>query len=809
MNIYGFVDLAIMTTVAAALILLVKFAFKEKLSARMHMLIWLVLLAQILCFPVKELLPESNLAVQTYLPSYEAQAVRSDTDGALQSGNEAVTPHAGSNAAIDASTQSAQEGQSVQGVAPAAPVALGVVWLSGALALFAVFAVRHILFLRKYAVLPFCKDADILELFDECKTAVGVKRNIRLKVGAACPMLAGMFRPVIYLSKGYDRQELRYVLIHELCHYKNKDLGLNVLSVAVLCLFWVNPIIWICFFVFRRDMERRCDDSVVRITGNRREYASALLKAAAGAPFLLATSSLISGESETGRRIKRMAAWKKPKVWVSALVAVAAVAVAAALLLNGAPTTKTITYPIAGVESHVIFDVPADWVEAKPPENDGNWTFAGGRAGTATIPMSAEVHSAISTAQSARYGMLKDTAQLAEKTNIVNDITGNLPGTVEEVKVIDGYDWSGAVGKYFTATTANDGKRYNWAIGVGWDIFTVWAEEGEASQEALLEIMKTARYLERPENGLLTAAGASDRYVLDAIEGDVDRSAKKLFEAYLAAYEDEGLPLDKVAKGCKLYSIEPVEVSKDSPLAVIYPNACIYKADYELYPKYKNFYSCDTYNGSDFEVTENGGQRYREKYLLFAENVYLDKNDVADTHQFYFVGFLGQEPKQEAEETSVDVSGYRWAEVWYDVEIQSNVLKYLENEYVGDVTKTSKIIQALPLFHLMDTSAGMYTKESYPKGVTLLTEKEPYGLILNYDIVTSDGMIHPILEDALYERSIADVSTLSNAIGNLGTCTIRLHYDDMRGKFVKNMAFDLDPGFGVDLSKMNITETKE
>lgn len=117
MNIYGLVDLAIITSVAAAAVLLIKVVFREKLSARMHVFIWLILLAQIICFPMKGLLPEGNLA-------------QSD----------------------------------VQGNALAGLIAPETVLLCVAAFLFIAFAVRYILFLRKHSVLSPCEDADTLDL---------------------------------------------------------------------------------------------------------------------------------------------------------------------------------------------------------------------------------------------------------------------------------------------------------------------------------------------------------------------------------------------------------------------------------------------------------------------------------------------------------------------------------------------------------------------------------------------------------------------------------------------------------------------
>ncbi|MDD2217875.1 MAG: M56 family metallopeptidase [Eubacteriales bacterium] len=780
MDIYEFTNFVIMTTIAAVGILTIKFVLKEKITPRAHVLIWLVLIFQIAFFPIKGLLPESDFALATYVPSYETQEEYRE-----------FTASEDIAATVEYEKQNAKTKELV--TTSQMPIQWHKTPLLFTLLLFALFLTRHILYMRAYYKLPLCNAGDILELFEECKRQVGVKSDIRLKTGADSPMLAGIIRPVIYISSGYSREELRYVIIHELCHYKNKDIWLNILSVTVLCLFWYNPVIWLCFYVFRRDMEIYCDERVIKITEEGKGYAATLLKAAVGTQFLLATSSLISGEKEVVRRINRMAALKKPKVWATATVACVAALFTLSLLLNGASAIKTVTYPTQQDIDNVIFDIPGKWIKGIEKTKEGQLIFDGGKAGTAYLPMSAEVHNAIGAAQSARYGTLKDTAQLAEKTDIVNDIKKSLPGQVEKIDAIDGYDWSGTVGKYFTAVTEKEGKRYNWAIGAGWAMYAVWAEEEQASQKDLLNILKTTRYLERPEDGLLTSFGGNIKYYLDEMNQKGNSSANKLLKNYLQANKDIKLPVDKAISGYKIHSLVPVKVKKDSPLAEIYPNAYIYKADYEVFPEYKELYSYDTYNGTDFSITKKGAQRYQEKYLLFTENVYLDKNDVEDIHQFYFVGFLSEE---DIEEKGLESVAYELTSIWYYHEIQGNILKYLENKYVGNAVKTSKIIRALPMNHLMDFSSGTYTKED--KGIVLLTEEEPFGLILNYNVSSFDSYIQ--------ECSINNVSILSNAIGNMQRCIIQLHCDTESGKKTRIMDFELTPGGGLNMDKMKITE---
>ena len=118
------------------------------------------------------------------------------------------------------------------------------------------------------------------------------------------------------------------MLIHELCHLKHLDVLWSGVAAAVLCLNWYNPVIWVSFFMFKRDIELYCDERTLKFTGNRQRYAKLLLKTATKNRYVLGTSSLQSGKSDVKRRIKFLAKYKKiTAVAVIAVILAAAISV--------------------------------------------------------------------------------------------------------------------------------------------------------------------------------------------------------------------------------------------------------------------------------------------------------------------------------------------------------------------------------------------------------------------------------------------------------------------------------------------------
>ena len=120
-----------------------------------------------------------------------------------------------------------------------------------------------------------------------------LKRKLRLRIlfkdniwwaeNIDMPMVFGLICSQIYLPISMESEDLSYVIAHEKMHVKRRD-GLFKMFAYVVCLIhWFNPFIWIAYFLFGSDMEKACDEEVIRAMNRekRKEYAYALLHIAA------------------------------------------------------------------------------------------------------------------------------------------------------------------------------------------------------------------------------------------------------------------------------------------------------------------------------------------------------------------------------------------------------------------------------------------------------------------------------------------------------------------------------------------------
>ena len=132
----------------------------------------------------------------------------------------------------------------------------------------------------------------------------------------------------------YKRQAA-YVIAHEHAHLARRDHWWKVLGYLVLALHWFNPLVWVAYILFCRDIELACDEKVVRgLDGAARaDYSQALLSCAAP-KRAVAACPLAFGEGNIKTRVKSALHYKKPAFWVAAAAVLAVVIVAVCFLTN-------------------------------------------------------------------------------------------------------------------------------------------------------------------------------------------------------------------------------------------------------------------------------------------------------------------------------------------------------------------------------------------------------------------------------------------------------------------------------------------
>ena len=165
--------------------------------------------------------------------------------------------------------------------------------------------------------------------------AILLRDNIYLADHIDSPFVMGLIRPKIYLPSSLSEKERDYIILHEQHHIRRGDHVFKLLSFIALCLHCFNPLVWIAFILSGKDMEMSCDEAVLRKLGDdiRVDYSASLISLATGRRIIAGTP-LAFGEGNTEGRIKNIAKWKKPAVWVIVVAVIICVVLAVCLITN-------------------------------------------------------------------------------------------------------------------------------------------------------------------------------------------------------------------------------------------------------------------------------------------------------------------------------------------------------------------------------------------------------------------------------------------------------------------------------------------
>ena len=167
------------------------------------------------------------------------------------------------------------------------------------------------------------------------REAMRLRDNIWVCDAVTSPFLLGLFRPRIYLPSGMDGAQLDYVLAHERAHLRRGDHIWKPLGYVLLAAHWFNPLVWLAYWLFCRDIETACDQCVVRRLdrNEKKAYSDALLQCSQGRRMVLACP-VAFGEEGVKSRIKAVLQYKKPAFWVILAAIIACIVVAICFLTD-------------------------------------------------------------------------------------------------------------------------------------------------------------------------------------------------------------------------------------------------------------------------------------------------------------------------------------------------------------------------------------------------------------------------------------------------------------------------------------------
>ena len=309
-----------------AILLMIKQVLRNHLTSRMQFNLWFLLL---------------GLLTVPFIP------IRLTPFSLLDKWKNAVSPNTGTvtETAVNVSASGAtrQINDFALSVSGKTPSIIGFIlfgiWLVGIFAMF-LLVIRSKARLNnlKKSALPL-QSREVRMLYGNCLNELKIKRDIPVYSTAflKSPIIVGLFRPCIYLpihlisdfhmnseehkkipGKCFNAADMRYMLLHELQHYKHKDAIAGYLMNFFGMLYWFNPLVWYALKEMRNDREVACDTSVLKILNENdyEDYGNTLINFAEKVsltPFPFAAG--ISGTmKQMQKRIINISSYQKPSV---------------------------------------------------------------------------------------------------------------------------------------------------------------------------------------------------------------------------------------------------------------------------------------------------------------------------------------------------------------------------------------------------------------------------------------------------------------------------------------------------------------
>ncbi len=299
--------------VITAILLITKRVLKNHFTNRMQFNLWFLLLG-LLAVPFMPFRPIEFFQIFSWFGKLKNTALSS-----------IIKPAAN----INMSVSTKQINDFALSVSNKTPCIVGLIlfgiWLIGVIAMFllVIKSKMHLNILKKSSLS--LQNETVRILYNNCLSEMKIKRNVPIYSTAflKAPIIIGLFIPRIYLPihliSDFNPMHMRYILLHELQHYKHKDALAGYLMNLAGILYWFNPLVWFALKEMRDDREVACDTSVLKLLkeSEYEDYGNTLINFAEkislnSFPF----AAGISGNmNQLQKRIINISSYKKPSVY--------------------------------------------------------------------------------------------------------------------------------------------------------------------------------------------------------------------------------------------------------------------------------------------------------------------------------------------------------------------------------------------------------------------------------------------------------------------------------------------------------------
>ena len=166
------------------------------------------------------------------------------------------------------------------------PYLPALIWVAGIVLIMLRILFKNYFLSVKISSIRLLTDSSLLDLLEECKIEMNLKVPVTVveTTEVTSPSLMGFIRPCLLLPpdlrNNLSKEELRFVILHELAHLKRIDIQMNWLITILFICHWFNPLVWIAFRKIRGDREIACDDRAMSYMSDpeKKKYGLTMIK---------------------------------------------------------------------------------------------------------------------------------------------------------------------------------------------------------------------------------------------------------------------------------------------------------------------------------------------------------------------------------------------------------------------------------------------------------------------------------------------------------------------------------------------------
>ncbi|WP_425449032.1 M56 family metallopeptidase [Dethiothermospora halolimnae] len=302
-------------------ILLFKILFKGKLSIKWHYYIWFLIIIRL----IMPYAPESQMSVFNLFTNNKPTPAREEQISTTHQGNNYIlyknkdkTIYQNNNVS-NTNEDKFKYNKTFY---------LFILWVIGVI-LFGIKMLKSSIKLWKNIKNQrYIPGNNIIKIFESCKRKMNIKRHIGIyhTKKADSPVIFGIVTPSILLPIDIDKElsnkELEYIILHELSHFKRRDIFVSCLISVLQIIHWFNPIIWYGFYKMRQDCEIVCDGLALSYIDKKeyKSYGLTIIRLIENSKHYVKTmgmASMIGYKSQLKRRINMIKIFNKSKYRLS------------------------------------------------------------------------------------------------------------------------------------------------------------------------------------------------------------------------------------------------------------------------------------------------------------------------------------------------------------------------------------------------------------------------------------------------------------------------------------------------------------